>query len=315
MAKGDQPISSEQLEKTADPKRILLAINPNAAFAKKDKATRGSRAAETLRSIGHEVEELVEASYIRLEEAITRKLPDAEVLVVAGGDGMMHLGVNRAIAAGKPLGLIPAGTGNDASRILEISQDPVAASLQIDNALRNGSRMVDTLRITGEGFERYAFGMLSAGFDALVNERANIMHRPKGPSRYTLAMLAEMAKLRPRKYRYILDGVAHETDAILIAVSNNQYVGGGMRFVPHAEVDDGQLEVFVLKPLSRTRLLSVFPSVFSGKHVKYTELVEFHSGTEVTVEAEDIVGYADGERLDSLPLTVKVMPSSLEMLA
>jgi len=314
MAKGDQAISSEQLEKTADPKRILLAINPNAAFAKKDKATRGSRAAETLRSIGHEVEELVEASYIRLEEAISRKLPDADVLVVAGGDGMMHLGVNRAIAAAKPLGLIPAGTGNDASRILEISQDPVVASLQIDNALRNGSRLVDTLRITGEGFERYAFGMLSAGFDALVNERANIMHSPKGPSRYTLAMLAELAQLKPRKYKFTVDGETRETDAILIAVSNNQFCGGGMRFVPHAQVDDGQIEVFVLKPLGRAKFLSIFPKVFSGRHVEHADLVEFFRGTEVSVEASDIVGYADGERLDSLPLTVKVMPSSLEML-
>ena len=314
MAKGDQPISSKQLEKTADPKRILLAINPNAAFAKKDKASRGRRAAETLRSIGHEVEELVEASYIRLEEAITRKLPNADVLVVAGGDGMMHLGVNRAIAAGKPLGLIPAGTGNDASRILEISQDPVVASLQIDNAFRNGSRMVDTLRITGKGFERYAFGMLSAGFDALVNERANIMHRPKGPSRYTLAMLAELAQLKPRKYKFTIDGETRETDAILIAVSNNQFCGGGMRFVPHAKVDDGQIEVFVLKPLGRAKFLSIFPKVFSGRHVEHEDLVEFFSGTEVSVEAEDIVGYADGERLDSLPLTVKVMSASLEML-
>src|SRR5690606_20872964 len=217
-------------------------------------------------------------------------------------------------AAGKPLGLIPAGTGNDASRILEISQDPVAASLQIDNALRNGSRMVDTLRISGEGFERYAFGMLSAGFDALVNERANIMHRPKGPSRYTLAMLAELAQLKPRKYKFTIDGETRETDAILIAVSNNQFCGGGMRFVPHAQVDDGQIEVFVLKPLGRAKFLSIFPKVFSGRHVEHEDLVEFFSGTEVSVEAEDIVGYADGERLDSLPLTVKVMSASLEML-
>lgn len=314
MAKGDRANYTEQIVKTKDPKRILLAINPNAAFGNKAKASRGRVAAETLRIIGHHVEELVADSYIRLEEAIVKKLPEFDALVVAGGDGMMHLGVNRVIAAKKPLGLIQTGTGNDAARILNISEDPVVAAQLLASALEAGPRKLDTLHISGDGFERFAFGMLSAGFDALVNERANTMHRPKGSSRYILAMLAELAQLKPRKYRFTLDGQASEIDAILIAVSNNQYAGGGMRFVPHAEIDDGRLEVFILRPVARAKFLSIFPKVFSGKHVTHDDIVEIHSGTEVSVEAEGIVGYADGERLDSLPLTVKVMPASLEML-
>lgn len=314
MAKGDRG-SDATLEKTSSPKRILLAINPNAAFAKKSKTVRGKIAADALKSMGHEVEVLMEDSYIRLEQSITEKLPTADALVVAGGDGMMHLGVNSAIAGKKPLGLIPAGTGNDASRILQISEDPIVAARKINTAIEQGARRVDTIRITGDGVDRHAFGMLSAGFDALVNERANIMTRPKGASRYTIAMLAELAKLNPRRYRLTVDGKTQEIDAILISVANNQFVGGGMRFVPDAQIDDGKIEVFILRPLGRAKFLSIFPKVFSGKHSAHTDIVEFISGEEVIVEAEGIAGYADGERLGKLPLKVSVMPSSLEILA
>ena len=109
-------------------------------------------------------------------------------------------------------------------------------------------------------------GVLSAGLDAVVNERANRMRRPRGKSRYTLAMLLVLTTFRPISYRLTVDGRPRRMRAMLISVANNVSIGGGMRVVPGAVIDDGLLDLFIVAPLSRAGFLRVFPKVFSGTH-------------------------------------------------
>ncbi len=101
---------------------------------------------------------------------------------------------------------------------------------------------------------------------------------------------------------------------MLVSVANNASLGGGMRIVPHADLADGILDVFIVHPLSRIGLLRVFPKVFAGEHVDHPA-VEFVQASRVRIEADDIIAYADGERIGPLPIDVEVVPGALSVFA
>ena len=156
--------------------------------------------------------------------------------------------------------------------------------------------------------------VLSAGFDALVNERANQIRFPKGRHRYTVALLIELAKLRPITYTLTIDGVEETGSYLLVAVANSQSFGGGMKVTPEASLVDGKLDVFTLDPLSRLAFLRIYPRVFKGLHVTDPR-VHIRQARSVTVASEGVVAYADGERLEPLPLEVSVEPGRLAIYA
>ena len=231
-----------------------------------------------------------------------------ETLVVCGGDGMVHLGAQAVAGTGIPLGIIPAGTGNDVARYFDLSRtDPRAAT---DTVIAGRTRTVDLARCGS----RYFVTVLAAGFDAVVNERANAMTWPRGQMRYNLATLAELRTFQPLPYVLEIDGTVHRLDAMLVAVGNGPSFGGGLRITEGALLDDGMLDVVIIKPMSRTALVRTYPKLFKGTHVSVPEYVH-HRARSVTVAAPGIVSYADGERFGALPLTIECAPGALTVLA
>jgi diacylglycerol kinase (ATP) len=300
---------------TPTPQRIVVAINPEASFGKS--RTVGPAVVAALRAAGHDVVSLTEPTFEQLTAAAAEALTSApHALVVVGGDGMVNLGVNLVAETGIPLGIIPSGTGNDMSRGLGIPVgDTELATIALLAALETGARSIDAGFVTrSDGPGSWFACVLSAGFDAIVNERANLMRWPRGRQRYNLALLRELAMLKPIRYRLTLDGEEEETEAVLVAVANNVSLGGGMRIAPDALVDDGQLDVFLVQPLSRTAFLRIFPRVFKGTHVTDPR-VSIRRASHIRIEALNVVAYADGERVAALPLEVRVRPGALRVLA
>jgi diacylglycerol kinase (ATP) len=290
-------------------------VNPEACFGKR--RTVGPAVVAALRSAGHEVTVLAEPDYARLVASAGPAMasgPDA--LVVVGGDGMVHLGANLLTRSGIPLGIVPSGTGNDVARGLGIPVgDDAAAIASLLDALHRPPRVIDAGRVLNtSGDVTWFAGVLSAGFDAVVNERANRMRWPRGRSRYNHALLRELAVLKPIRYRLVLDGEETVTDALLVAVANNRSFGGGMLITPDAKLDDGLLDVFVVKPMSRLAFLRIFPRVFAGTHVSDPR-VSIRRVTTARIEADGVIAYADGERVSSLPLEAEVIPGALRVLA
>ena len=297
------------------PKRIVVAINPQASFGRSRAV--GPAVVHTLRAAGHDVTSLTEPDFEQLLAAAAHELttkPDA--LVVVGGDGMVNLGVNLVATTGTPLGIVPSGTGNDMSRGLSIPVGNTEAAIEaLLEALTRPPRVIDAGLVTHpDGSTSWYACVLSAGFDAIVNERANLMRWPRGRQRYNLALLRELAMLKPIRYRLELDGIASETDAVLVAVGNNTSLGGGMLVTPDASLDDGLLDVLVVQPLSRTAFLRIFPRVFKGTHVTDPR-VSISRARRIRIDAADIVAYADGERVAALPIEVEVRPGALRVLA
>jgi diacylglycerol kinase (ATP) len=199
-----------------------------------------------------------------------------ETLVVCGGDGIAHLGIQAVAGTSTRLGVLPAGTGNDVARYVDIP-------------LRNPEA-------------------------AIVNERANAMTWPRGQMRYNLATLAELRVLKPLSYTLELDGVERQLEANLVAVGNGPSFGGGLRITEGALLDDGMLDVVIIKPLSRVELLKTYPKLFKGTHTSHPQY-EHHRVRRVTVASPGIIAYADGERFGPLPLTVESVPGALTVLA
>ncbi|WP_082369367.1 diacylglycerol/lipid kinase family protein [Arthrobacter sp. ERGS1:01] len=299
---------------------IAVAVNPRAAFGGRRSNTTGQvgdMAVERLRAAGHTVTVLRRRNYAELRDAVLAALDSgAQALLVVGGDGMVHLGVNALAGRSIPLGIIPAGTGNDAARGLGLDpKDPAAAVEHFLKAAQGEPRALDLGRIDRDGNGPVWFMCaLSAGFDALVNERANGWRWPHGPMRYNLAILRELATLKPLSNSLVVDGVPRQERAVLISVSNGPSIGGGMKITPDARTDDGLLDLFIVAPVSRLTFLRIYPLVYSGRHTGHP-VVSIERVTSVDMDSAGLVAYADGERIGSLPATVRVDPGALRVWA
>jgi len=231
-----------------------------------------------------------------------------ESVVVCGGDGMVHIAVQALAGTDTNLGIIPAGTGNDVARHLGISRSDSKAAADV--VIGSHVRTIDLARVGAKHFVT----VLAAGFDSKVSERANRLTWPKGQMRYNLATLAELRVFKPLSYTLEMDGEVRQLDAMLVAVGNGPSFGGGLRITHGAEIDDGWLDVVIIKPMSKLELVKTYPKLYTGKHVTHPQY-EHHLVRSVTVAAQGIVAYADGERLGSLPMTVDIAPNALRVLA
>jgi diacylglycerol kinase (ATP) len=288
-------------------REIALLTNPTAGKGRGAKLRRG--ALTRLRAAGLTVRDLQGRDPGEAADLARQCVAGGvDALVVCGGDGMVHLAVQALAGSGVPLGIIPAGTGNDVARYLDLPRkDPEAA---VDRVVAGRTRRIDLARSGSQ----YFVTVLAAGFDAVVNERANRMRWPKGQLRYTLATLAELRVFRPLPYVLQLDDRRLALEAMLVAVGNGPSFGGGLRITEGAVLDDGLLDVVVIKPMSKLDLVRTYPKLFKGTHVTHPRY-EHHRVRSVTVAAPGIVSYADGERFGSLPLTIEAAPGALTVLA
>jgi diacylglycerol kinase (ATP) len=239
-----------------------------------------------------------------LQRARTAVTDGLDVLVAVGGDGTAHLALQAVAGTSTALAILPTGTGNDLANCLGVptSAAGLAAALPDTTA-------VDAVRV-GDGWFACILG---TGFDAAVNERANRMTWPRGRRRYDIATLLELRTFQPQPVVLTLDGVRHERSVMLVALGNARSYGGGMQMCPGADLADGLLDVVVVNPLARRRLIALFPRLFRGTHVTDAS-VEVFRAREVVLEGSRLAVYADGEAFGHLPLTCTVVPGAVSVV-
>ena len=287
-------------------REIALLVNPTSGRGRGARA--GREVAARLHDAGHAVRQLIGRDVRESEDMAWEAVAQgADALVVVGGDGMVHLGLQAVGGTDVPFGVVPAGSGNDFARAIGVPlRDPAAAASIV---VTGTERRIDLGRMGDQWFA----GVVAAGFDARVNDRANRMRWPRGRMRYNAAMLVELGVFQPVPYVLDLDGEVWETSAMLVTIGNIPSYGGGMKVTPGAILDDGLLDIMIVKPLSKVRFLTVFPRVYTGSHVDLP-FVEIRRAKQVRIDAPGITTYADGERLGPLPQTFEAVPAALRVL-
>ncbi|MET0693115.1 MAG: YegS/Rv2252/BmrU family lipid kinase [Propionibacteriaceae bacterium] len=290
-------------------RRVTLVVNPSSGRGRAQELL--PQVAGKLRDAGLELEILLSRDFAEAQSMTGHAVASGvDVLAVMGGDGMMHLGLNTVAHAREAgnvevaLGVIPAGTGNDFVRGVGLSpKDPVAAAEAIGAGVL---REVDLAKVN----DRYIGAVMATGFDALVNRRANALPWPKGSLRYPLATLAELRVFSPLHYELTVDSRPRRLDAMLVAVGNTRSYGGGMQVCPDADPEDGLLDITIVHPVSRLKLLQLLPRMYSGSFVR-DSCVEQLRAKEILVEGPGLVGFGDGEMISAAPLTIRAVPRAL----
>ncbi len=246
--------------------------------------------------------------------------------VAVGGDGTVNEVLNglldssgRLLAPETVLCPIPAGTANELCRALGHLEYPGHA---YDAAASTGSRPIDLLRVRCTGFdgepvERFGYLMVSIGAAATVSFRTSRSRWVKklGGVAYLLMTPVVTLGFTNREVAITIDGVAHGRRPIFTAlVANTENGGGGMKLMPGAAFDDGQLDLVEMGNISRLGMLAtVLPKVYSGKHIHHPK-VRVSRGRSFSFESDiDTLVDIDGETVGRLPLEVTVLPRAFSV--
>ena len=292
--------------------RVALLTNPVAGHGKAPAA--GRRALAQLRQHGVEVRELAGTDAHSSAELARQAVADGvDALVVVGGDGMINLALAAVAGSSTPLGVVPAGTGNDQAR--EYGWPRRSPEQAVDVIVAGVTREIDLGQaVTADGRVRLFGSVLASGFDSLVSDRTNRMRWPHGRARYNVAMLVEFVNLRPLPFTLTFaDGTVIERDLLLVAVGNTRSYGGGMKIAPAADPADGFFDVTIGGASTRREVLRMMPRVYRGTHVASPK-VEVVRTTSLRIESPAISAYADGEYLGPLPVEVTLLPRAVRLL-
>jgi diacylglycerol kinase (ATP) len=285
--------------------RVKFIYNPAAG---RGRAARHHAEAERhLRALGADVDAHASSSPADMTKAAAEaSRGDYDRVIVSGGDGTLHLSVRDFDLAKGTLALIPQGSGDDFAKVLGLPKNVDDACAL---ALRGNPREVDVAIANGI---RY-LGVAGLGFDSEVARYANDNVKfLRGSAVYLYAILRVLPRFTP--HRVTIDGSRNE-EIMFATVGNSRQYGGGIRIVPEAKIDDGQLDLCVVHRTSRFQLLKTLPKAYTGAHVK-SPFVETGRGTSFSFESERPMDvYADGERITTTPVRFALAGEKLRIVA
>jgi diacylglycerol kinase (ATP) len=269
---------------------------------------------------------------------------EADAVLIFGGDGTVHRHLTQLVKLQLPVLVVPCGSGNDFARALNLrstrdalsawrkfvsgrgrvlqidlgvitSSDPGGAPAPHDPLLRSsGNQKLET--------GNYFCCVGGVGLDVEVARRANQLPRAmRRRGGYLLSLLPALFRFHPVAVEVgsketLLSGFETRYDgpAMLVAFANGPTFGGGLRIAPGAQLDDGRLEVCIVSTMTKLRLLRLFPSVYSGTHVKLREVKYFQAERLRIVAEPPLDVYADGEYVCSTPVEIKLERAALKVI-
>lgn len=307
------------------PRRVLVLLNPLAA-------DRHPGCATALAAAAADLELLVPTgadAQLQFNTAAEAVETGVDAVVVCGGDGTVAAGFALTAGTGIPLGIVPAGTGNDFARAARIERgDPVGGLSRLLDGLRDGalrSCTVDALHMTvttPDSGQSHVWVANSAniGFDALVNARANTYRRLPVTGRYLVALLRELPAFRPARFRISRDDQPPQNlTATLICVQNGPWIGGGIPLAPAADPRSGTAVMSTVDRIPRLVLAGLFPLIYLRAHRLLAPLRQHRvERLRVTVPS-GVPVYADGEEIlagthRGAEVAIAVMPGAVRLI-
>ena len=232
-----------------------------------------------------------------------------------GGDGTLHEIINGMLSRhdGRkiPIGIIPGGSGNSYMHDLQLT-DPLKAAKAIINGK---TRALDTAKVEVNHIIKYSNNMIGWGLVTDVGNQAEHF-RWLGTNRYTILSVVEVLRHKSRPATLIMDDKKIEDEFIFIIACNSIHVGKGMKMAPKARLDDGLIDLIVIRSdVSRTRLLQVLPKLFDGSHINEPELEYYQTSQFSLIPETDEILNIDGEIMGSTPIKVEMISNAFDMFA
>lgn len=287
--------------------KICFIVNPTAGKGK------GKKTAQKLQEYIKDLQVSYEIRYTEREkeaEAIARRAAQEgfKKIVAVGGDGTVYEVLNGMMGMDATLGVIPAGTGNDFARTMNISQD-IREALQI--ILEGKESHIDC----GQANGRYFINVASIGLDAeIVKETETIKRYISGTTAYIIGVLKTLLKFKHSSLQIEVDGQIENKDIMLVAVANGRYYGGGMKIAPMADVKDGVFDICIIHRISKWKILRLFPTIFSGKHIHVKE-VKLYKGKNIKINGSQTMRLnLDGDIIGNTPVEFKLIPQALKVI-
>ena len=231
-------------------------------------------------------------------------------VISIGGDGTVNDIVQKAVFTGKPVGVIPAGSGNDFTKVLNT---PKKLDDIVDMLLAGKTKIIDVGRIN----KRFFANNIGIGFDAAVNYNTRkVKWIRSGLTVYVCALLKTISRYRPLPMKITINGEIFDQNMFLVNIGNGTTCGGGFRLTPHAKIDDRLLDITMIKPLSPLKLLWHFPKVFQGT-IDKTPYTVTRRSEKLTVESfHQLPLHVDGEiySLEEYVCEISVVPNALTVI-
>jgi len=291
------------------PGSVVVVANPTAGDGKAGRLIGKVNAILEQLGVDHEIR--VSGSPEELEQLAHAAGEQGGIVAVLGGDGSVNLAVNGLAGTSGTLAVLPAGTGDDFAKAIDVGKLEAATRLLADPKTVD----VDLIGATAGVEERRFINVAGAGFDSEVSDVAAGMRRRLGSrAHYAIATVKTLPRFVPARFHLDLDGSSIDVDAMLVVVGNSYAYGGGMKVLPQASIVDGALDICIVTAMSKAAFLRAFPKVYVGKHATHPNVMMLR-GTDLKVEANRRVSvFADGEKVGSLPAVFTVLPKALPVV-
>ncbi len=288
--------------------RILVVINP---LAGRGKALRLlPRIKRWLSRFPHDLRYEVTSTPEEMRNRILKASEDGiEAILLSGGDGTVHQALPAIVKTGLPFGYLPCGRGNDFARNMGLPPDLKR------NCCFPSIPPIRRVDLPSLNQTTPFVAIAYVGFDCEVNRLAN-EHQGyfSGALGYTLCLLRALSRFQPFEVEITIDGQTWRERVMMISVANAPFYGGGMKIVPQAVMDDGRLDLCIVKEISKLELLRQFLKVFKGTHIHHPKILTT-TGRNIRItskEAREV--FADGEPAGWLPLECTIGDRTIEVL-
>lgn len=230
--------------------------------------------------------------------------PDCTGVVAVGGDGTCCETACGLLGTGVPLGIIPAGTGNDFIKSVHLPKDPMAA---LDIILKGNSQPIDVGRLN----DRMFMNVCGTGFDVQTLEFTQKAKKyARGILPYMIGLLRAIFSFRPVHVSFTVDGVTQERDVLLCSIANGKYIGGGIPVCPSAQPDDGLLDMVIVETRPRWKIPFYLPGLMLGRIDRFKVTTHQRCST-MRIQSKGMRLNVDGEILPMDEADFEIMQGKL----
>jgi len=286
-------------------KEATLIVNPNAHFGGTLKQLPAVEAALS----AHQFDlHSIQSKSIEHAQEVAQAAARAGRLVIAfGGDGFLGKVASSLARSDATLAVLPGGRGNDFVRSMQIPRDPIKAC---DVIAAGKTKRIDL----GQVGDQLFLCTVTMGYEGLAAKKVNEIKLFKNILGYLYAGILASIQWRVTKFTVGIDGVEQTFRGYTVTVANSRAHGGSMYIAPHARVDDGLLDVIVNQNTSKFGFIRSFICAIRDRFEQAPNIY-MTKASEVTVKTDrPVFAYADGEEVQSPPLTVRVVPQALNLI-